>query len=274
MVPLAFGIYVLVAYLLLACNYSPPYIYILLIFQSAFPTSFKQQTCKSKTQYDFNMCDVSSRSCMLFYSGVTLASLFICPVSSLAGQACQEMELMNQTLAAREESDAKAVTFYAGHCSTVFGIRCILQIDSFPAFVITSFLFPQAAELRSSKTSLFLSCFCCVRCVFDLSGHCNDMQAFWVICPLSKQARQEIDDLKQTLAAKEESDAKAVTFYAGHFPTVFGIRCILQIDSFPAFVVTIFLFPQAAELRSSKTSLFFILFLLCATCLRPFWSLQ
>ena len=148
------------------------YIYILLIFQSAFPTSFKQQTCKSKTQYDFNMCDVSSRSCMLFYSGVTLASLFICPVSSLAGQACQEMELMNQTLAAREESDAKAVTFYAGHCSTVFGIRCILQIDSFPAFVITSFLFPQAAELRSSKTSLFfilfLLCEMCLRPFWSL----------------------------------------------------------------------------------------------------------
>ena len=126
----------------------------------------------------------------------------------------------------------------------------------------------------AAKLVYFLSCFCCVRHVFDLSGHCNDMQAFLVICPLSKQARQEIDDLKQTLAAKEESDAKAVTFYAGHFPTVFGIRCILQIDSFPAFVVTIFLFPQAAELRSSKTSLFFILFLLCATCLRPFWSLQ
>ena len=84
------------------------------------------------------------------------------------------------------------------------------QIDSFPAFVVTIFLFPQAAELRSSKTSLFLSGFCCVRCVFDLCGHCNDMQAFLVICPLSKQARQEIDDLQQTLAAREESDTKAV----------------------------------------------------------------
>ena len=52
------------------------------------------------------------------------------------------------------------------------------------------------------------------------------MQAFLVICPLSKQARQEIDDLKQTLGAREESDAKAVTFYAGHCSTVFGIRCI------------------------------------------------
>ena len=90
------------------------------------------------------------------------------------------------------------------------GIRCILQIDSFPAFVVTIFLFPQAAELHSSKTSLYLSCFCCVRHVFDLSGHCNDMQAFLVICPLSKQARQEIDDLQQTLAAREESDTKAV----------------------------------------------------------------
>ena len=89
--------------------------------------------------------------------------------------------------------------------------------------MVTIFLFPEAAELHSSRTSLFYLVFvvCDVSSTFlVVATICKHMQAFLVICPLFKQARQEIDDLKQTLAA----DAKAVTFYAWHCSTVFGYQ--------------------------------------------------
>ena len=86
---------------------------------------------------------------------------------------------------------------------------------------------PGPTPTRSSHGDLvFICCFCHVRYVFDLSGHCNDMQAFLVICPLSKQARQEIDDLKQMLAAREESHAKAVTLC--HVAALLVFNCFLS----------------------------------------------
>ncbi|CAK9081971.1 unnamed protein product, partial [Durusdinium trenchii] len=107
-------------------------------------------------------------------------------------QACQEMELMNQTLAAREESDAKARQEIDDLKQTLAARE---ESDAKACQEIDDLKQTLAAREESDAKA---------------RQEIDDLQQTLAAREESDtKARQEIDDLKQTLGAREESDAKA-----------------------------------------------------------------